>query len=190
MPQQHVPQQHVPRAPVPKEEAGDVSKVAWEDWSSQLSNINILHLLLSGRAGVTALSLPLHGHNTAFISRHRGLGALLLATLSGSFLGLPLALPSSKIRGKELSLLAVHTALIPHHRAGNPGFPGTGAAATLLRVRGHRQPCPGAAAGLRSATGSARPPRHPPRGMAKPRHPGLGERPTATQPGDSQWAFY
>lgn len=122
-------QEHMTPACVPKEEAGGVSKVTREDLVTHISSpcsqvgLGVQHCLCSFVV------------TTAFISCHRGLRALLLATLSASFLGLSLASPSSKIRGKELSLLAVHTDLIPHHRSGNPVFPGMGVTPTLLQVQ-------------------------------------------------------
>lgn len=137
----HVTQEHLAPACVPKEKTGDVSRVTWGDLVTHISSP------FCSQAGLAAQHcLCCFVVTTAFISCHRGLRALLLATLSGSFLGLSLDPPSSKIRGKELSSLATHTDLIPHRRSGNPVFPGMGVAPTLLQVQLQKQPCARAAA--------------------------------------------
>lgn len=153
----HVMQEHMTPACVPKEEAGDVSKVTWGNLVTHISSPSCSQAGLGAQHYLCCFVVT-----TAFISCHRGLRALLLATLSGSFLGLSLAPPSSMIRGKELSLLAVHTDLIPHRRSGNPVFPGMGVTPTLLQVQLQKQPCPRAASGLCSVTSSACPLCHPP----------------------------
>lgn len=150
-------QEHMTPACVPKEEAGDVSKVTWGNLVTHISSPSCSQAGLGAQHCLCCFAVT-----TAFISCHRGLRALLLATLSGSFLGLSLAPPSSMIRGKELSLLAVHTDLIPHCRSGNPVFPGMGVTPTLLQVQLQKQPCPRAASGLCSGTSSACPLCHPP----------------------------
>lgn len=151
-------------APVPKEEPGDVSKVTWGDWILRLSNLTPPLAFRQGWVHGVVSAAVWSQHS--FISRCRGLGALLLATLSSHFLGLPLAPPSNKIRGKELSSLDVHTGVIPHHRAGNPGFPAMESTYMLLQVQLHRQPWPTAARRLHSASGSAHPLSCPPCWMA------------------------
>lgn len=153
----HVMQEHMTPACVPKEEAGDVSRVTWRNLVTHISSPSCSQAGLGAQHCLCCFAVT-----TAFISCHRGLRALLLATLSGSFLGLSLAPPSSMIRGKELSLLAVHTDLIPHRRSGNPVFPGMGVTPTLLQVQLHKQPCPRAASGLCFVTSSACPLCHPP----------------------------